>query len=107
MFSVSNRIFKQAIHRLTSNKIILKIIAGQSTKNSIFFYWKTGISSKVLGFLVRFNFIKSLEGLPIILHAYFLDNIFTIIIYICSYNKSFLINHENIFGIIFIPFFKL
>lgn len=42
MFSVSNRIFKQAIHRLTSNKIILKIIAGQSTKNSIFFYWEMG-----------------------------------------------------------------
>ncbi len=42
MFSVSNRIFKQAIHRLTSNKIILKIIAGQSTKNSVFFYWEIG-----------------------------------------------------------------
>jgi len=42
MFSVSNRIFKQAIHRLTFNKIILKIIAGQSTKNSIFFYWEIG-----------------------------------------------------------------
>lgn len=42
MFSVSNRIFKQAIHRLTSNKIILKIIAGQSTKTSVFFYWEMG-----------------------------------------------------------------
>ncbi len=71
MVSVSSRIFKQAIHRLTSNKIIPKIIACQSTKNSIFFYWEMGISSKVLGFLVRFYCIKSLEGLPIILHAYF------------------------------------
>ncbi len=42
MVSVSSKIFKQAIHRLTSNKIILKIIAGQSTKNSVFFYWEMG-----------------------------------------------------------------